>query len=113
MSEACRAFAIECLTRQINRVLVDATGCEPEGHYALRDALTTMLLAGIPSRFGLALVTEAPRVRALFRDLQRDLRALHVSAMVFEREDEALDWLLQAPAAPQATETTAREALQA
>lgn len=98
MSEACRELAVECLEKQVNRVLVDAIDCDPEGHHALRDAFTMMILAGIPDRFRLALLTDVPRVRALFADLQRDLRLLNIEARLFGREAEAVEWLLPASA---------------
>ncbi|HEY5897009.1 MAG TPA: hypothetical protein VIV54_05560 [Burkholderiales bacterium] len=107
MSQACRALAVECLEKQINRVLIDAIECDPEGHYALRDAFTMMILAGIPDRFRLALLTDVPHVRVLFADLQRDLRLLNIEARLFGRENEAVEWLLPASAG-RAAETQRR-----
>ena len=98
MAEACRQMAQECITSETNRVLVYADGCDPEGHLPLRNAFTTMLLAGIPSGFRLALVTDVPRVWALFTDLERDLLVLNVLVKAFTRENDAVEWLrLAAP----------------
>lgn len=98
MSDACRELAVECLARQTNRVLVQALGCDPEAHFPLRNAFTTMVLAGIPSGFRLALVTDVPRVRALFGNLQQDLQLLNIHVRAFLQESEAADWLQQAVA---------------
>lgn len=96
MAQVCRQLAAECLRRDVSRVLVLANGCDPEGNLALRNAFSTMLLAGIPAGFRLALVTDVPRVRALFADLERDLRILRVHARAFGNESEAVEWLHQA-----------------
>ena len=101
MAQACRELAAECVSRDVNRVLVLADGCDPEGNLALRNAFSIMLLAGIPTGFRLALVTDVPRVRALFVDLERDLRILRVHAKAFGDESEAVEWLHQ-PAASHA-----------
>ena len=93
MAQTCRELAAQCLNRDANRVLVLANGCNPEAHLALRNVFTTMLLAGIPTGFRLALVTDVPRVRALFADLERDLLILRVSAKAFSDENEAVEWL--------------------
>lgn len=100
MAQACRELAAECIGREVNRVLVLANGCDPEGHLALRNAFTTMLLAGIPIGFRLALVTDVLRVRALFADLERDLRVLNVYARAFNDENAALEWLQQPASQP-------------
>ena len=98
-SERTRAFAVACIEQNVNRVLVDATDCDTEGHYALRDALTTLILAGIPTGFRLALVTNVSRLQALFGPLQRDLQLLQIPARCFAEDGEAIDWLVGAPAA--------------
>ena len=59
---ACREIVHECLTTQTNRALVYANRCDTEGHLPLRNTFTTMLLAGIPTKLRLALVTDVPRV---------------------------------------------------
>jgi hypothetical protein len=93
MAQTCRELAAKCLSSDANRVLVLANGCNPDGNLALRNAFTTMLLAGIPAGFRLALVTDVPRVTALFAYLERDLLVLGVHARSFGHESEAVDWL--------------------
>ena len=97
-SERTRAFAVACIEQKANRVLIDATDCDPDGHYALRDALTTIILVGVPSGFRLALVTNVSRLQALFGTLQRDLQWLQIPARCFAEDSEALAWLVSAPA---------------
>lgn len=98
-----RDFAVACVERQLERVLVKAGGGDPQDHLALRDAFTAMTLGGMPPGFRIALVARAGPIQAAFRTLQRDLRQLRVDAAVFGREDGALEWLLSRPdfAAPE------------
>lgn len=98
-SERTRAFALACIERKVNSVLIDAADCNADGHYALRDALTTLILTGIPAGFRLALVTNVSRLQAFFGTLQRDLQWLQIQARCFADEAEALEWLLGAAAA--------------
>lgn len=98
-SQRARALAAACLEHKINRVLIDATNCDADGHHALREALTTLILAGVPAGFRLALVTNMSRLQALFASLQRDLEYLGIPACCFADDGEAREWLLGAPAA--------------
>lgn len=95
VSELYRMLAVECVEKQIDRVLVKAANCSPEGHLALRDALTVMILAGIPSGFRLAMVTDMARVQHLFLELQGDLRRLSIHLALFTDEANAVEWLLR------------------
>ena len=92
-ADTCRALAVECISKEVKRVLVDATNCDPDGAAALRDAFTMMMLAGIAAGFRVALVTNVRGAYALFVDLQRDLALLHVQARVFEEVGAASEWL--------------------
>jgi hypothetical protein len=64
-----------------------------EAERALRTALTTMVLAGLPSEFRLALLAETARIAARYRDTERDLRRAGVDAKMFDTEDAAARWL--------------------
>jgi hypothetical protein len=99
LSETYRAFAVECVARQVKRALVNAVDSDPDCHHGLRDALTMMVLAGIAPGFRLALVTNVPPLQKLFADLARDLGALHISATLFTHERAAVEWLSPAAAA--------------
>jgi hypothetical protein len=95
LSETYRAFAVECLATQAKCVMLDASNSDPESHHGLRDALATMVLAGMPAGFRLAPVTNTPSLQRRFADLSRDLGALHIPAQVFAREGPAVEWLLE------------------
>lgn len=98
----CRAVAVTCLSREVHRVMIDATNCEADGISALRDAFTTMVLAGVSSGLRMALVTSERRMQVLFAELQRDLAALQIQARHFDAPGPAAEWLA---ATPQARET--------
>lgn len=93
VSELYRTFAVECVTKQVDRVLIRAADCGPEGRHALRDALTVMLLGGIAPGFRLAMVTRVARIHSYFLELQRDLRRLGIHLALFAEEGEAVQWL--------------------
>ena len=88
-----RDFAVLCIEKQIRRVLVKPGDDDFAGERALRTALTTMVLAGLPSEFKLALVAENSRVAARYRDTERDLSMAGVQAKMFDTEDAAACWL--------------------
>ena len=90
-----RGLAMACIRHSVDRVLVDATDCDPEGHFALRDALTALMLAGMPPGFRLALVTNVSRLGAFFA-LQHDLNWLNIPLRCFEDGGDAEKWLLSA-----------------
>ena len=60
---------------------------------ALRVALTTMVLAGLPGGFRVALVAVARPIEALYRITQRDLVAATLDARLFDNEEAAARWL--------------------
>lgn len=93
ISELFRALAVTCVHRQVRRVLIVAGDHEPAGERSLRDALTTMVLAGIPDDFRLALVTALPKTAQTYRNSQRDFNAAGITTRLFDNEDEALSWL--------------------
>lgn len=93
IAELFRALAVTCVHKQITRVLIIAGDHDPAGEKALRDALTVMVLAGIPPDFKLALVAGSDRVEMTYRNAQRDLCAAGVTARLFSSEDDATRWL--------------------
>jgi hypothetical protein len=93
IDELFRELAVMCVQKQYRCVLVVARDGGPAGESALRDALTVMVLAGIPSDFKLAVVTPTDRVEFSYRNAQRDLCAAGVTTRVFERESDARHWL--------------------
>lgn len=93
IAELYRAVAVACVQKQITRALIIAGDDDPAGERALRDALTMMLLAGIPSDFKLALVAASERVGLTYRNAQCDLCAAGVTARLFDSEQDATRWL--------------------
>ena len=88
----CRALAVTCIESEIKRVLIDATGCEPEGAHAVRDAFTVMALAGIPDGLRVAIVASGP-LHLFLAGVTRDLTRLRINAKLFGVADAAADWL--------------------
>jgi hypothetical protein len=93
LGELYRNFAVFCIQRQIRRALVLAGEKDRAGEQALRNAITMMLLAGIPSDFRLALVAEPMRVAATYRIALRDLCAAGIATRLFNSEEDAARWL--------------------
>jgi hypothetical protein len=93
LAELFRALAVACVQRQANRVLIIAGDDEPTGERALRDALTTMILAGIPRDTRLAMVPGSPRVAQTYRHAERDFSSAGIETRLFDNEDEAVRWL--------------------
>jgi hypothetical protein len=94
LSEIYRAFAAICIAKQAQRVLVSSGDGDIDGHRALRDALATMLLAGIPAGFRIALVTGNRAIERMFHDVRSDLRVLDIEAGIYATEKAAVEWLL-------------------
>ena len=88
-----RTLAVECIQTQANRVLIVAGDDDPANERSLRDALTTMVLAGIPSDFRLGVLAASPRVAAAYRNIERDATAVGLATRVFENEEDAVAWL--------------------
>ena len=96
-AQTCRALAVECIEKDVRRVLIDATDCDPDGARAVRDAFTVMMLAGIPSGFRVALVTNVRRAYECFLARQGDLQYLHLQAGLFDDVGAASRWLASTP----------------
>jgi hypothetical protein len=88
-----RDFAVLCIEKQIRCVLVTPGDDDPAGERCLRNAVTTMVLVGLPAEFRIALVAGTSRIVACYRNTERDLCMAGVDAKVFETEDAATRWL--------------------
>jgi hypothetical protein len=88
-----RELATRCIENQTRRVLVKLPDDGPAGERALRMALTTMVLAGLPAEFRLAMVAASERVMARYRTAESDLSMAGVEAKMFGSEDSAARWL--------------------
>jgi hypothetical protein len=91
-----RDLAVFCIEKQVRRVLVNPADDDVAADHALRVAMTTMVLAGLPAEFRIALVAGSERLMARYRKTERDLSAAGVDAKVFDSEDGARRWLGQA-----------------
>lgn len=101
---AVSALAVACVQKKSRRVLIVAGDDDPAGARALRDALTMMLLVGIPSDFKLALVATSERVAVTYRNAQRDLCAAGATTRLFDNEQNATRWLEGADVSTQGTQ---------
>ena len=94
LSAIYREFASFCLDNNVTRALLKAGDNDPNGHYRLRDALTTMArVAPIAPEFKLALIPSTRAIESIYREAQHHLRAAGFNAWVFSTESEAVDWL--------------------
>jgi hypothetical protein len=93
VADIYRQIATLCVEKQVRRVLIKLREHDAASERALRVALTTMVLAGLPAEFRLALVAESDRIAARFRNTERDLCAAGIDAKIFEAEDGATRWL--------------------
>jgi hypothetical protein len=93
LSQLYRDFAVACVEKQVSRVLLKAKHGSVEAHFALRDALTMMLLAGIPSEFKIGFVADSPPTAQALQALRDELRRLGVVAALFDAEEPAVAWL--------------------
>lgn len=94
LSAVYQAFASFCHDNKVTSALLKAGDNDPNGHYRLRDALTTMAqLSQIPAEFKLALIPSTRAIESIYREAQHHLRAAGFNAWVFAAENEAVDWL--------------------
>jgi hypothetical protein len=67
VQECYRAFAHQCLQRHCTRALIQGRAhFDAFYHLALRDALRSMSVAGLPAGFRIALVAETPDLIAVY-----------------------------------------------
>lgn len=88
-----REMAMTCVQKQATRLLIIVDDDDPAGERALRDALTVMVLAGIPSEFKLAIVAASERASVAYRQAQRDFCAAEITTRLFDSETDATRWL--------------------
>jgi hypothetical protein len=94
VQECYRAFVNECLQRTYTRALVVGTSTIDEfQHLALRDALRSMALAGVPAGFRLALVATTPNLIAIYDAVLIEGARHGIEAKRFPSEEAAVRWL--------------------
>ena len=94
VQECYRAFVNECLQRASTRALVVGTSRIDEfQHLALRDALRSMALAGLPAGFRLALVATTPNLIAIYDAVLIEGARHGIEVRRFPSEEAAARWL--------------------
>jgi hypothetical protein len=89
-----RHFVHECLQRKSTRALIIGQAkWDAFYHLALRDALRSMAMAGLPKGFRLALVAGTPDLIAVYDAALMEALRLGIEAKRFQSEAEAVAWL--------------------
>jgi hypothetical protein len=96
VQECYRAFVNECLQRHCRRALiVGRAKWEAFGHLALRDALRSMSIAGLPPGFRLAFVAETPDLIAVYDAAVVEAERCGIDGRRFLSEPDAQRWLAE------------------
>jgi hypothetical protein len=97
VQECYRAFVNECLQRQCARALIVGTAkWDAFNHLALRDALRSMSVAGLPPQFRIALVAQTPDLIAIYDAAVVEAARCGIDARRFTSAAEGERWLAQA-----------------
>ena len=97
VQESYRAFVNDCLRRHCTRALIIGQGgSDAFYHLALRDALRSMSVAGVPDGFRLALIAETPELIAVYDAALVEARRCGMEARRFLDEADAERWLGEA-----------------
>lgn len=104
-----QAFGLLCAGKKVRAALVRTGDEDADGHYALRDILTTLArVAGVPLRFRLAFVARSQAIVEVCRAMQEELTPLGCELEVFQVERQAFEWLRGGE--PQVSRTAAHAA---
>ena len=99
VQECYRAFAHECLQGHFKRALIlGRATIDAFYHLALRDALRSMSVAGVPADFRIALVAETPDLIAVYDAAVLEAGRCGIEARRFSSIADAERWL-SAPSA--------------
>lgn len=94
VQECYRQFVHECLQRKPKRALiVGQSKWDAFYHLALRDALRSMAMAGLPDGFRLALVAATPDLIAVYDAALMEALRCGIEAKRFQDEQDAVGWL--------------------
>jgi hypothetical protein len=95
VQECYRALATACLQGGCHRVLVlGHSTIDSFYHLALRDALRSIALAGVPDDFRLAVVALTPNLIAVYDAAVLEAQRLGLEARRFMSEQDAEGWLM-------------------
>jgi hypothetical protein len=94
VQECYRAFVHECLQRHPSRALIlGRARVDAFYHLALRDALRSMSVAGVPADFRIALVAETPDLIAIYDAAVVEAGRCGIEARRFPTAADAERWL--------------------
>ena len=94
VQECYRAFVHECLQRRCTRALIRGRAhSDAFNHLALRDALRSMSVAGLPPGFRIALVAETPELIAVYDAAVLEAGRCGIEALRCNGLPEAERWL--------------------
>jgi hypothetical protein len=97
VQECYRAFVNECLQRQCQHALVvGESGADAFAHLAARDAIRSMVVAGVPPGFRLAFVAGDAGMIAVYDAAVVEARRNGMDARRFADEKAAEQWLMAA-----------------
>jgi hypothetical protein len=98
--DAYQDFGVRCATSSVQCALLKAGDEDASAHYALVDVLRTLvLIAEVPLRLRLAILTSSEPVARVGKAMGNELRVLGCEARVFRDESEAGLWLTSPTAA--------------
>jgi hypothetical protein len=98
VQQCYRHFIHECLQRGTTRALIlGKSKWDPFYHLALRDALRSMSVAGLPAGFRLALIADSADLIAVYDAAMVEAQRLGIEARRFRTETDALAWLREKP----------------
>jgi hypothetical protein len=98
VQECYRTMAVECIRRGCTRVLVVASESDDVyAHGALRDALCSLSVAGLPAGFRMALVSDSPKVGRIYDAVIAEAVKYGIEARQFAAEPAAVAWLTGHP----------------
>ena len=87
-------LALDLMDHPAQRMLLLSGARTPDGHAALRDALTVVLrYAGVPLAARLALLPQTPHAALVYGRLAHEFAGVGFNVRVFQSEAEALEWL--------------------
>ena len=94
VQECYRSFVHECLQRHCGRALIQGRAhVDAFYHLALRDALRSMSVAGLPAGFRIALVAETPDLIAVYDAAVLEAGRCGIEARRCSGVPEAERWL--------------------
>ena len=94
VQECYRAIVHECLQRGLRRALIlGRARVDAFNHLALRDALRSMRVAGVPADFRIGLVAETPDLIAIYDAAVVEAGRCGIEARRFSTPADAERWL--------------------